>query len=155
MWNQLTYEVVGMEEVPLLDMRESKDEPRPLVLLVHEDRTVAESLAAILTIKGFAVITAYDGKNALEIARVIPPELLICDGALGELSGVELAKQVVGATPDCKVVLFASFETSGEMMRASEGGLQFAALDKPVHPMALLQRMVSYVRWPEEMVAAH
>ena len=152
MLTRIRYEVVGIEEVPLLDMRESRDEPRPMVLLVHEDQTVAESLATILTMAGFAVLTAYDGRSALEIARVIPPELLICDGALGEMSGVELAKRVVQATPDCRVVLFSSFETSAEMIVASEGGLKFAALDKPVHPVVLLKQMMASVRCPGVLV---
>ena len=154
MFTQLSYEVVGMEEVPLLDMRESRDEPRPMVLLVHADRTVAESLATILTMAGFAVLTAYDGISALEISKVIPPELLISDGAIGEISGVELAKQIARATPECRIVLFMSLETSAEMMVASEGGLEFATLYKPVHPTELLKRMLTCVRWPEGMAAA-
>ena len=55
------------------------------------NRSIAETVAAILSQSGYAAMTAYDGQEAMEIALLTPPELLITDVSLPGMSGIELA----------------------------------------------------------------
>ena len=47
----------------------------PVVLVVDDEVLIADTLTTILSQHGMAVMTAYDGFGALEIARVVPPGL--------------------------------------------------------------------------------
>ena len=45
---------------------------RPVVLVVDDERVIADALAAILRSRSFAAMGAYDAESALDLARVIP-----------------------------------------------------------------------------------
>jgi DNA-binding NtrC family response regulator len=83
-------------------------------------------------------MTAY-GKSALEIARVIPPELLLSDVVMPEMTGIELAIAVVQSVPDCKVLLFSGQAATVNLLAdARAAGHDFTTLRKPIHPTDLL-----------------
>ena len=98
----------NFESIPIDEITSPPDgeEYRPVVLVVDDEIAIADTLAIILSKNGFAAITAYDGKSALEIARVIPPDLLLSDVAMPEMTGVELAITLHEQIPDCRVLLF-------------------------------------------------
>ena len=65
-------------------------------------QVIADTLSAIFRQNGYTVLTAYDGKSALETAKVIPPELLISDVMMPEMSGVDLAIALRHSLPECE-----------------------------------------------------
>src|SRR5579863_3354016 len=73
---------------------------RPLVLVVDDEPLITQTLSAILDAKGFAVMTALDATEALEICALIPPELLITDVSMPQKNGFDLAIEVKHAVPD-------------------------------------------------------
>jgi CheY-like chemotaxis protein len=84
-------------------------------------------------------MTAYDAQEALEIALLSPPELLITDVSLPGMSGIELAITIRRIFPDCKVLLFSGHAaTAGLLAGAQRAGHTFTLLSKPVHPRELL-----------------
>jgi CheY-like chemotaxis protein len=109
------------------------------VLVVDDESVIAETVAAILSRNGFAATTAFDGTEALEMALISPPELLITDVSLPGMSGIELAITIRRIFPDCKVLLFSGHAaTAGLMATAQRAGHTFTLLSKPVHPKELL-----------------
>jgi len=64
------------------------------VLLVEDDQTLNQSLAAQLEKAGYAVDRAEDGREGLYYAQEYPIDLAIVDLGLPSISGVELIKQV-------------------------------------------------------------
>jgi DNA-binding NtrC family response regulator len=132
----LKSEIVPVANVPLPDGAEDR---RPVVLVVDDERVIADTLAAILSQSGFAPLVAYNGKSAMEIARVIPPELLISDVVMPGMTGIELAIALVGAVPDCKVLLFSGQASTVDLLvDARAAGHNFTTLAKPIHPTELL-----------------
>jgi DNA-binding NtrC family response regulator len=128
--------IVPLAEVPSPNPTEKN---RPVVLIVDDERVIADTLAVILSKNGFAAMTAYDGKSALEIAGVIPPELLLSDVVMPEMTGIELAIAVVQNVPDCKVLLFSGQAATVDLLaQAHAAGRDFTTLKKPVHPTDLL-----------------
>ncbi len=118
------------------------DQPKPLVLVVDDETLIADSLAAILRQSGFAAMAAYDGLSALEIARVVPPDLLLSDVAMPGMSGIDLAIAISQATPGCKVILFSGQAATVDLLStARDAGYDFTTLAKPLHPTELLARI--------------
>ena len=127
--------IVPIAEVPPADTTAY----RPTVLVVDDESVIAETVAAILSRSGYAATTAYDAQEALEIALLSPPELLITDVSLPGMSGIELAITIRRIFPDCKVLLFSGHAaTAGLMAGAQRAGHTFTLLSKPVHPKELL-----------------
>src|ERR1700722_33619 len=127
--------VVPIAEVPPADTTAY----RPTVLVVDDESVIAETVAAILSRSGYAATTAFDAPEALELALLSPPELLITDVSLPGMSGIELAITIRRIFPDCKVLLFSGHAaTAGLMAGAQRAGHTFTLLSKPVHPKELL-----------------
>jgi CheY-like chemotaxis protein len=164
MANQLKYEVISLDQVPFSDATISRSfsAPRPasrpesggaVVLVVDDERIIADTLSMILSKSGYHVLTAYDGKSALELARGMPPALLITDVVMPGMTGIELAMSMVKIFTDCRVLLFSGQAATLDLLKkAREMGHDFNILSKPVHPTDMLRR-VSECFEAEEMLA--
>ena len=112
---------------------------RPVVLVVDDERTIADTLVLILNNAGYAASAAYDGEMGLEMALLIPPELLITDVVMPGMNGVELAIAVAEVVPDCRILLFSGQAATNDLLKeAREAGHEFPVLAKPIHPTDLL-----------------
>ena len=112
---------------------------QPVVLIVDDERVIADTLSIILSKSGFSTMTAYDGESALELARAVHPDLLISDVVMPEMTGVELAIAVTETVPGCKVLLFSGQATTVDLLeKARHRGHDFT---KPVHPTDMLRRI--------------
>ena len=138
----LKYEVVSLEEIPWNDSITFPQERESVVLVVDDERVIADTLSLILSKSGYNVLTAYDGKTALEIARSVPPALLITDVVMPGMTGIELAIMLVEVIPDCKVLLFSGQAATVDLLAAARDmGYEFTILTKPVHPTDMLRRV--------------
>ncbi len=69
----------------------SKSAPyRPVVMVVEDETVIADTLATILRNSGYSVVTTYDGEAALEAALDAPPGVIISDGRVPGMNGIEL-----------------------------------------------------------------
>jgi CheY-like chemotaxis protein len=132
------FEVVPITAVPTNDCSFFPEQHRPVILVVDDEHIIADTLTAVLRRSGFAAIAAYDGLSALELAKVIPPELLITDIAMPRMNGIQLARSLVQTIADCKVLLFSGHASHMDLLEASETGFDFPLLAKPVHPAVML-----------------
>ena len=64
-----------------------------LVLVVDDDVDIREVTAAVLTTAGYTVITACDGRQALELLRSIRPALILLDLNMPNLDGADFRRQ--------------------------------------------------------------
>ena len=136
-------EIIPLSQVPKRDFSARKDSLKPLVLVVDDERVIADTLSIILSRNGFDTMTAYDGASALELAQSSGPDLLLSDVMMGPgMDGAELAVEVVRDSPQCKVLLFSGHSATRELLaKASEAGYEFTLLNKPLHPADLLARL--------------
>jgi DNA-binding response OmpR family regulator len=142
MYGDVVFECVPLTKITASILDRFKGPLKPLVLVVDDERVIADTLKTILEMSGYAAITAYDGESALEIAQVIPPDLLISDVVMPGMSGVELAMALRTSIPDCHVLLFSGQAATLDLLStARAAGYDFTALTKPVHPSALLARV--------------
>ncbi|HWZ51646.1 MAG TPA: response regulator [Granulicella sp.] len=132
------FEVIPLIDVPAEKPNLSHQARRPVILVVDDEQIIADTLTAVLCHSGFAAIAAYNGRAALDLAAVIPPELLITDIAMPKMNGIELALSVVRTIPDCKVLLFSGHASHVDLLEARKAGHYFPLLSKPLHPTEML-----------------
>lgn len=112
---------------------------RPVALVVDDEQVIADTLVVILNNAGYATRAAYDGESALEMALLVPPELLITDVVMPGMSGIQLAIAVKQIVPDCKTLLFSGQASTNDLLaQARNAGYEFAVVAKPIHPHDLL-----------------
>jgi DNA-binding response OmpR family regulator len=145
----LHFEVVPLAEVPLPSTQVPEAEKlRPVVLVVDDERVIADTLSVILSRSGFSVMTAYDGEAAMQLANKVTPDLLLSDVMMGPgMDGTQLAIAMVNAFPECKVLLFSGHAATVDLMaKAHLDGHDFTLMTKPVHPADLLARITESFR---------
>ncbi len=131
-----------IEEIPRMESNHRIDQNPPVILVVDDERVIADTLSVILGRNGFDVMTAYNGTSALEIATLVPPQLLISDVMMPGMSGIDLAIAIRDAVPNCEVILFSARAFTADLLASAHvAGLDFMALTKPVHPTEMLARV--------------
>jgi DNA-binding response OmpR family regulator len=71
------------------------------ILVVEDDRSIADLLKSTLTGEGYAVEVARDGRAGLTAFRAVGPDLVILDRMMPELDGLEVLREIrkTAATP--------------------------------------------------------
>jgi CheY-like chemotaxis protein len=115
---------------------------KPKVLVVDDERVIADTLAMILNQSGFQAKAVYSGEAALESASVYEPDMLIADVIMADLNGIDAAIQIRALLPQIKILLFSGQAATADLLeKAREKGYEFEILAKPVHPQDLLTRL--------------
>src|SRR5215216_3208523 len=67
---------------------------RPLVLVADDDPDTRLLFRTVLEMRGYCVIEAADGEETVSAAESARPDLILLDGSLPRLSGLEAARQI-------------------------------------------------------------
>jgi len=114
------------------------------VLVVDDERQIAEIARDYLEHAGYAVLTAGDGRDALDIVRAKRPDLVVLDIGLPNLDGLTLARTVRREQDTPIIMLTARVEESDRL-----AGLEVGADDyitKPFSPRELVARVRAVLR---------
>jgi len=112
------------------------------VLIVDDQRLIADSLAEILGNEGFQAMAAYDGWEALEIARRFHPDWLVSDVLMPRMNGVDLAIAFRTRYPATAILLFSGQAGISEILEnGKRHGYEFELIAKPVHPLRIIERL--------------
>lgn len=117
------------------------------ILVVDDEIKIVELVKTYLEREGFAVLTAYDGKTALAIARKERPALIVLDWMLPEMSGVDVCRTLRQESGVPIVMLTARAEETDKLI-----GLELGADDyvtKPFSPRELVARVRAVLRRSE------
>jgi two-component system response regulator HydG len=107
------------------------------VLVVDDDDSNRVTMERILKREGYEVLHAASGKEALEILRDAPVDLVLTDLKMPGMSGIDLLKASRMVEPDVEVLVMTAYgtvETAVEAMK--EGAYDFVS--KPLKRMELL-----------------
>lgn len=117
---------------------------KPKVLVVDDEKVIADTLVIILNRNGFEATAAYSGESAVELAQSLQPEMIISDVIMNDMNGIDAAIQIRSMLPSCKVLLFSGQAATADLLeRARLQGHEFEILAKPVHPQDLLMHLRS------------
>jgi CheY-like chemotaxis protein len=94
------------------------------VLVVDDNRDSADSLGLLLGLMGHPVRKAYDGPQALDVAREFRPEIVLLDIALPTLGGYEVARRLRQdpGLPDLVLVALSGYGGEEDRRRSREAG---------------------------------
>jgi DNA-binding NtrC family response regulator len=110
------------------------------ILIVDDERNIADTLAMVFKIKGHEAMAVYSAESAVETIETFEPDIVLSDVMMGKMTGVDLAIYLSKARPDCKVLLFSGQAATADLLReASRKGHEFRLLAKPIHPQKLLE----------------
>jgi len=115
---------------------------RPKVLVVDDERVIADTLAMILNQSGFQAQPIYSGEGAVELASTFEPDMLISDVIMADLNGIDAAIRIRELLPKIKILLFSGQAATADLLdNARKHGYEFEILAKPVHPQDLLNKL--------------
>jgi CheY-like chemotaxis protein len=112
------------------------------ILVVDDEPLIADTIVQILNRSGFIAEAAYGGREAIDAARRITPELILSDVLMPHIDGVEAAIAIQKFLPETRIVLFSGQAATVEILaRARKRGYQFELLAKPLHPTQLIKHL--------------
>ncbi len=117
------------------------------ILVVEDERHIADFISRGLAIKGYEADVAMDGKSAFDLARERKPDLVVLDLMLPDLDGVEICRQL-RASSDVPIIIL----TARDSVRDKVEGLDAGAddyLTKPFSFEELLARVRAALRRKE------
>jgi CheY-like chemotaxis protein len=112
------------------------------VLVVEDNRDSAESLRQLLYHSGYEVAVAFTGQDGVRAARLLRPDVVLCDIGLPDSNGFVVATTLREDPLTCAVRLIAvtAYGQDEDRRRAREAGFDLH-LVKPVDPEVLLNRL--------------
>jgi diguanylate cyclase (GGDEF)-like protein len=133
--------------------RDARERP-PMILIANDQEWSARGLESILGPAGYAVVRAYNGRQALDLARTAQPDLIILDERMPDLRGSEVCQILrddarFGAHIPLLLVTADSVDREQALAAYRAGAWDFVS--EPMDAEALLLRIGTYVRAKREV----
>jgi DNA-binding response OmpR family regulator len=122
------------------------------VLVVEDDQTITQAIAARLQAEGFQVRTAGDGPCAVETAHAWQPDLLVLDVMLPGYDGLEVCRRVQADRPVPVLMLTARDDETDMLVGLGVGADDY--MTKPFSMRELAARVHVLLRRVERAAAA-
>lgn len=118
---------------------------RTKILIVDDDRKIVDLVRAYLEKDGYRVLAAYDGLQALELARQQQPDLIVLDLMLPGVDGLDVCRVLRGEGNKVPIIMLTAKTTEADKLV----GLDLGADDyvtKPFSPQELVARLTAVMR---------
>jgi DNA-binding response OmpR family regulator len=115
------------------------------ILIVEDQNDILQTFCRLLHLCGFEVVTASDGRVALQIAAQFRPRFVLLDIGLPALDGYEVARRLRGevALQPLTVIAVTCYGAEEDRKRSLEAGFD-AHLVKPVSLGVLLETLARF-----------
>jgi two-component system chemotaxis response regulator CheY len=108
-------------------------------LIVDDSMLTRQLLKSIVALRGHEVVgTADNGRDGLEQAVALRPDVLLLDMLMPMMNGIEVAQSLRSAAPEIKVILISSVSATDKIKAARDGGVAYYIL-KPFEPQKVLE----------------
>ena len=126
------------------------------ILVVDDDKQIVRLVQSYLDKAGYAILTAFDGEDAMRVIRRERPDLIVLDLMLPKHDGYEITKwlradQTLAATPI--LMLTARIEDGDKILGLELGADDY--LTKPFNPREVVARVRAILRRATTSSAAH
>lgn len=110
------------------------------ILLVDDEDIFREATARQLSVRGFAVLTAGSGPEALDVVKSDPPEVVVLDQMMPEMSGSEVFAAIKEIDPLIEIIMLTGNTSVDDAVELMQLGT-FDYLMKPVNIQELLYKI--------------
>src|ERR687887_1747543 len=119
----------------------------PRILIVDDQPVNVDILRTRLAVHGYELLTAYDGEEALALARVEQPDVILLDIMMPKMDGIEVCRHLKAdaSLPFMPIILVTAKADSKDIVAGLEAGAD-EYLTKPVDQAALVARVKSMLR---------
>ena len=117
---------------------------QPSILIVEDDEELAQWTGDYLSTKGFDVSIVGLGQQAISFVETTPPDLVLLDGMLPDIDGLDVCKAIRGSYSRPIIMLTARDEEIDEVLGLEVGADDY--LTKPIRARALLARIRTHLR---------
>lgn len=125
------------------------------ILIVDDEPPIQRILRRNLTVSGYDVLVAEDGKQAIEMALLHQPDLILLDLCLpGELDGLDVCKQLRHSTQKTSIIVLSAVTEEKQKVRALDLGAD-DYLTKPFSNEELQARVRACLRRANMNVEMH
>jgi len=117
------------------------------ILLVDDEQDILEILGYNLTQEGYQIVTASNGKEAIQVAKKELPQLIIMDVMMPEMDGMEACENI-RRLPELSNVII-TFLTARNEDYSQVAGFEAGADDyiaKPIKPKVLVSKVKALLR---------
>ena len=114
------------------------------ILVVDDERHIVDLVRLYLDKEGFAVVTARDGREALQLAARHDPDLIVLDLMLPEMDGLEVTREL-RRTSDVPILMLTARADDVDRIVGLELGAD-DYLTKPFNPRELVARVKAILR---------
>ena len=128
-------------ETPTTNAPEARQESRKTILVAEDESAVRALLARILSEKGYEVLEAADGMEALKLMQqhASSCHLVITDVIMPRLNGPALAQHLAALSPSVKILFISGY--TGDTVFTNGVGKDAFLLQKPIMPQALTDKV--------------
>lgn len=124
------------------------------ILIVEDETSIADTLAVILSTRGYQVQVGYSAEKGIEIVAEWQPDLAVVDVMLPQMNGIDFSVILKDNYPLCRILLFSGQPDAGALLQeALKKGHQFPILAKPVHPDLMLHTIEGLLAVNQEPLA--
>ncbi len=95
---------------------------KPRVILADDHPLILEGLTRVLAADYVIVATARNGRDLLDLAVALKPEIAILDIVMPVMNGIEAARKIGAAVPETKIVFVTQMENQEYVRSAFEAG---------------------------------
>ena len=114
------------------------------ILVVDDDREIANALDKLLTMEGYEVVKAYNGLEALDALVQNDIQLILLDVMMPKLDGLSTTLKIREQKNIPIIILSAKSEDSDKILGLSMGADDYVT--KPFNPDELIARVKSHLR---------
>lgn len=114
------------------------------VLVVDDQQLIRESIASLLDLQpGVTVVgTAADGREAVDRAVALEPDVVLMDVRMPAMDGIEAVTALADRLPSCRVVMLTTFDDEDYVVRALRAGASgYLLKDRPARELAAAIRL--------------
>ena len=122
------------------------------ILVVDDETALVELVRSYLERERYEVLTAADGRAALDLARSAEVDLVVLDVMLPVLDGIEVCRQLRQFSDAYVIMLTARAEEIDKILGLTVGADDY--LTKPFSPRELVARIKALLRRPRQTAAA-
>ena len=119
----------------------------PKILIVDDDPDIIEILRYNLSLAGYEVKAASNGKEAIKKAKIFIPEIILLDVMMPEMDGIEACRLIreIPSLNNSRIIFLSARNEDYTQLSAFDSGAD-DYISKPVKPKILLKKIASILK---------